>query len=109
VVAMTASGLFFSSFMRKTAHALAATYTLVVLMVVLTLLGGLTEGIFSPKVLEWVYRINPLTCALTQFVTLHSHQAQFLLWRPNLYFMLGATVVLLLIAAVRVRTLVRPR
>lgn len=102
------AGMFFSAMSRKTATSVAATYVLVVLTCVLSLVGLLAPASFSPAVLRRVFVVNPVVTMLAE-VALPSLRDKYELWLPNLYFLLVSSVVLMVLATLRVRMLVRPR
>lgn len=102
-----AAGLCFSSFSSKTARAIAGTYTLVVVVCVLSLLGLLARGILSDRILEWMFKTNPIIAALSQ-VSLPLLK-DYNLWQPNLIFLIAGGLLLLIIGSIRVSFLVRPK
>jgi len=101
------AGLCCSSFTSKTARAIATTYSLVVAVCVISMLGLLAGGILSERVLEWLFKTNPIISALSQ-VSMPSLK-KYDLWHPNLVILIVSSVVLLLLGAFRVRYLVRPK
>ena len=103
-----AAGIFFSTMSRKTATSVAATYVLVVLTCVLSLVGLLAPDSFSTTVLQRVFVVNPVVTMLAE-VALPSLRENYELWLPNLRFLLVSSVVLLVLATLRMRMLVRPR
>ena len=103
-----ASGMFFSSVSRKTSTSIAATYVVVVLTCVLSLVGLLAEQRFSVSLLKPLFVINPVVTMLSE-TALPDLRDSYHLWLPNLQFLLISAVVLLFLAAVRVGYIVRPR
>jgi len=101
------AGMFFSSISRKTSTSIAATYVVVVVTCVLSLIGLLAEQTFSPGTLRALFLINPVVTMLGE-VALRDIHDTFHLWLPNLYFLLIASGVLLALTVFRVRQLVRP-
>jgi hypothetical protein len=107
VVFICSAGLFFSSLCRHTSTSIAATYVVVVLTCALSLVGLLAQESFSHQLLQWLFVFNPVVTMLSE-IALPNLRESFNLWRPNLYFLLISSGVLLVLAALRVRVLVRP-
>jgi len=101
------AGIFFSSLSRKTSTSIAATYVVVVLTCVLSLIGLLAQETFSHAVLQRLFVINPVVTMLSESA-LPELRDRFRLWLPNLYFLLIGSGVLLALASFRVRQLVGP-
>jgi ABC-type transport system involved in multi-copper enzyme maturation permease subunit len=108
VMFICSAGMFFSSISRKTATSIAATYVVVVLTCVLSLVGLLAQNRFSPELLKPMFLINPVVAMLSE-TALPDVRDAFHLWLPNLKFLLASSVILLILAAIRVGFLVRPR
>ena len=102
------AGLFFSSMARRTSTSVAATYVVVVLTCVVSLVGLLAPEGFSKSVLQPLFVINPVVSMLSE-VALPDLRQDFQLWLPNIYFLLSGAVAMLIAAALRVNYLVRPR
>jgi len=101
------AGMFFSAFSRRTATSIAATYVLVVVTCVMSLVGLLAQQSLSHATLQRLFVVNPVVTMLSE-TALPSLRESFQLWKPNLFFLLCGSVVLLVGAAVRVGRLVRP-
>ncbi len=102
-----AAGIFFSSALRKTSTSIAATYMVVVLTSVLSLIGLLAPESFSRTFLQALFVVNPVVTMLSEIALTHL-QESFNLWRPNLYFLLISSGVLLVLASIRLKLIVRP-
>ncbi|MFW5914909.1 MAG: ABC transporter permease [Planctomycetota bacterium] len=103
-----AAGIFFSSMARRTSTSVAATYIVVILMGVVSLVGLLARAGLSHSVLQTIFVINPVVAMLSE-IAVPSLKQDFNLWLPNIYILLSGSAALLLAAAVRVHYLVRPR
>ena len=102
------AGIFFSSMVRRTSTSVAATYVVVVLTCVVSLVGLLAESGFSHEVLQYLFVVNPVVSMLSE-VALPELRQNFNLWLPNIYFLLVGSGVLLILTSLRVSYLVRPR
>jgi ABC-type transport system involved in multi-copper enzyme maturation permease subunit len=107
VVFVCAAGLCTSAFSRRTARAISATYTLVVVLCVISMLGLLARGILEERVLVWLFRVNPVAVALGQLEL--GVLKDYDLWRWNAQFLAIGALVMLVTAALRVGCLLRPR
>jgi hypothetical protein len=102
------AGIFFSSMVRRTSTSVAATYVVVVLTCVVSLVGLLAESGFSHEVLQTLFVVNPIVSMLSE-VALPDLRQNFSLWLPNIYFLLIGSGVLLIATSLRVGYIVRPR
>ncbi len=101
------AGIFFSAFSRRTSTSIAATYAVVLVVCVLSLIGLPAQQHFSHGVLQILFVINPIVAMLSE-TALPALSEDFYLWLPNLYFMLVSTIIMLLIATIRTGYIVRP-
>lgn len=100
IMFVSTAGTFFSSIFSKTSVATACTYALVVSLTLLTLLVLLAEDLFSQRLIEAIFMVNPVVAAMDaagsqtmqKYSSLSSH----------LKIMGVATAVMFLISVVRV-------
>ncbi len=100
ILFVSTAGTFFSSIFSKTSVATAWTYALVVSLTLLTLLVLLAEDLFSRRLIEMIFLVNPVVAAMDaagsqtmqKYASLSSH----------LKIMGTATAVLFLISVARV-------
>ncbi len=101
------TGLVSSSIAHRTPTATALAYGLVFAVVAATLLPLLARGQLSGPLRDWLFACNPFIASI-QLLTTDLFVDLPELWRMNLVFALGAGLVFLAVACLRVRLMLRP-
>jgi ABC-type transport system involved in multi-copper enzyme maturation permease subunit len=106
VLFVSTAGVFFSSVFSKTASATAATYGLLILMGVGSLMVLLDPQGFSHRVVRDIFLINPIAAVLDAAGSASMRRYDLVV--PHLKIMAAATLSMLAVAVVRVFQLRRP-
>ena len=108
ILFVSTAGMFFSSFCKRTATATAATYTLVVLLGLVSLLILLDPNAVQQQYVKAIFTVNPVATALAAagYPTMQRYEVNV---GDHLRTMGLATAVMVLITIVRVFQLRRTR
>jgi len=106
ILFVSTAGVFFSSIFAKTAASTAATYGLLIVMAVGSLMVLLDPQGFSERMTRVIFLLNPITAAMDASGS--TFMKKYSLVVPHLEVMAAMTVVMLAVTVVRVVQLRRP-
>jgi len=106
ILFVSTAGTFFSSLCSRTSRATAWTYALVITLALLTLLAMLGDDLFSPRLLRYIFVVNPVVAAME--ASGHAAMQRLGLLHTHLALMGTATCGLFLLTIIRVFQLRRP-
>jgi len=100
ILFVATAGTFFSSMFSRTSTATAWTYSVVIVMGLLTMLVLLAKALFSDRLIGAIFVLNPVAAAMD--AAGHGGMQKYGLMLPHLRVMAVATAVLFVITVVRV-------